>query len=92
MFITVGPEFDKGPTESHFHLESGSRLSFGITLSETNHGCSLVAYRFQLNLLEARSPSFYRFDLNREAHGLLCLSCDATFIRGPRTFVSPVCR
>ena len=68
VFITVGPEFDKGPTDSHFHLESGSRLSFGITLSETNQGCSLVAYRFQLNLPEARSPSFYRFDLNREAH------------------------
>src|ERR1035437_4180710 len=28
-FVSVGPSFDKGPTETHFHLESGARLSFG---------------------------------------------------------------
>ena len=67
-FISVGPSFDKGPTELHFHLESGSRLSFGITLRESNGRCSLVAYRFQLNLPENQSPSFYRFDLNEKAH------------------------
>jgi hypothetical protein len=67
-FISVGPSFDKGPTDSHFNLESGSRLSFGITLREGNGRCSLVGYRFQLNLPEGRSPSFYRFDLNDKAH------------------------
>ena len=66
--ISVGPSFDKGPTESHFYLESGSRLSFGITLRETNRGCSLLAYRFQLSLPEACTPSFYRFDLNDRMH------------------------
>ena len=60
--------FDKGPTQSHFHLESGSRLSFGITLREDNGRCSLIAYRFQLNLQESQSPSYYRFDLNEKAH------------------------
>src|ERR1700693_5939637 len=33
-YRTVGPSFDKRPTDSHFYLESGSRLSFGITLRE----------------------------------------------------------
>jgi hypothetical protein len=28
----------------------------------------LAAYRFQLNLPDGNSPSFYRFDLNPEAH------------------------
>jgi hypothetical protein len=68
VFISVGPSFDKGPTESHFYLESGSRLSFGVTIRDTNPGCSLVAYRFQMNLPEAFSPSFYRFDLNENEH------------------------
>jgi hypothetical protein len=66
--ISLGPSFDKGPTDSHFYLESGSRLSFGITLRESNKSCALVAYRFQLNLPAGHAPSFYRFDLNREAH------------------------
>jgi hypothetical protein len=66
--VWVGPSFDSGPTESHFYLDSGSRLSFGITLRESNSRCSLIAYRFQLNLPEAQSPSFYRFDLNDKAH------------------------
>jgi hypothetical protein len=67
-FVSVGPPFDKGPTETHFHLESGSRLSFGITLRDGNSRCSLVAYRFHLSLPEGLSPSFYRFDLNERAH------------------------
>ena len=66
--ITVGPSIDKGPTDSHFYLESGSRLSFTIVLREGNGRCSLVLYRFQLNLPEDQSPSFYRFDLRGEAH------------------------
>jgi hypothetical protein len=67
-YMTVGPSFDKGPTDSHFYFESGSRLSFGITLRGSNRRCSLVSYRFQLNLPEGCSPSFYRFDLNERAH------------------------
>ena len=80
-FISVGPSFDKGPTDSHFNLESGSRLSFGITLREGNGRCSLVAYRFQLNLPEGRSPSFYRFDLNDKA--------DETPLTEPRCHYHP---
>jgi hypothetical protein len=68
VYVSLGPSFDKGPTESHFYLESGSRLSFGITLRESGRSCSLVAYRFQLNLPEEQSPSFYRFDLNDRVH------------------------
>jgi hypothetical protein len=66
--IWVGPQFDKGATDLHFYLESGSRLSFGITLRENNGRCSLIAYRFHLSLPDNQSPSFYRFDLNKNAH------------------------
>jgi hypothetical protein len=68
VYMAVGPSFDTGPTDSHFYLASGSRLSLGITLRETNRRCSLVSYRFQLNLPEGILPSFYRFDLNEKAH------------------------
>lgn len=68
VFISLGPSFDKGPTDSHFYLESGSRLSFGITLRVIGRACSLVTYRFQLNLPQSQSPFFYRFDLNDKAH------------------------
>jgi len=43
-------------------------LSFGIILRERNGRCSLVSYRFQLNLPEGHLPSFYRFDLNDKTH------------------------
>jgi hypothetical protein len=67
--ITLGPTIDKGPTDKHFYLESESRLSFGIEIRETQGRCSLVAYRFHLSLPDRMSPSFYRFDLNKHAHG-----------------------
>jgi hypothetical protein len=66
--IALGPSFDKGPTDRHFLLKSGARLSFGLTVREANGRSSLVAYRFQLNLPEIHQPSFYRFDLNEKAH------------------------
>ena len=67
-FISLGPEFDKGPTESHYKLSSKTRLSFGITLREANGRCKLISYRFHLHLGTARGPSFFRFDLNTRAH------------------------
>ena len=67
--ITLGPTIDKGPTTQHFYLESESRLSFGIEIRETQGRCSLVAYRFHFSLPDGMSPSFYRFDLNSQAHG-----------------------
>ena len=67
--ITLGPTIDRGPTDQHFYLESESRLSFGIEIRETQGRCSLVAYRFHLSLPDGMSPSFYRFDLNPQAHG-----------------------
>lgn len=66
--ISLGPRFDKGPDDSHFYLESGSRLSFGITVRGSNAGCSLLEYRFQLSLPDSHTPQFYRFDLNDKAH------------------------
>jgi hypothetical protein len=68
VVISLGPLFDKGPTDSHFYLESNSRLSFGITLREANGRCSLIAYRFHLHLPEGSASSFYRFDLNPRPH------------------------
>ena len=66
--ITLGPTIDKGPTDQHFYLESESRLSFGIEIREKQGRCSLVAYRFHLSLPDGIAPSFYRFDLNPQAH------------------------
>jgi hypothetical protein len=66
--ITLGPEFDNGPTEMHYRFKSGARLSFGITLREANGRCSLVAYRFHLHVGGDAGPTFYRFDLNRSTH------------------------
>jgi hypothetical protein len=79
--ITYGPQIDKGPTDSHFRLESGARLSFCIILREGGGRCALVSYRFQLNLPDARSPSFYRFDLNKQAH--------ETPLQEPRSHLHP---
>jgi hypothetical protein len=68
-FITIGPQFDKEATDSHYRLKSGARLSFGMTLSEANGKCSLVAYRFHIHLGDVSGlPSFYRFDLNESRH------------------------
>src|ERR1700730_3277730 len=58
--IMLGPQFDKGPNDSQFQLESGARLSCGVELRENNGRCSLLAYRFQLNLPEGHRPSFSR--------------------------------
>ena len=66
--ISVGPQFDNGPTGSHYYLKSGSRLSFGITLKEERDQCSLIAYRFHLQLATPVGPTFYRFDLNDSPH------------------------
>ncbi len=66
--ITVGPPFDKGPTESHFKMPFGARLSFGITLREGNGACSLIAYRFHIQMGGGSKPAFYRFDLNERRH------------------------
>jgi hypothetical protein len=65
--IVVGPEFDKGPTPEHFYLDSGGRLSFGLTLRERDRGWELVAFRFHYQLPENRSPQYFRFDLNEAA-------------------------
>ncbi len=68
MQILLGPTIDKGPHDSHFCFESGSRLSFSISLREQGGHCSLLAYRFQINFPESSQLPFYRFDLNRDAH------------------------
>ena len=66
--VSLGPSIDKGPEESHFHFESGSRLSFGISLRESEGRCALLAYRFQVNFPATSPVPFLRFDLNPEAH------------------------
>ena len=67
-FIMLGPEFDTGPTDLHYRFKSGARLSFGLTLHESNGRCSMVAYRFHLHVGGNAGPTFYRFDLNRAGH------------------------
>lgn len=65
--INLGPSIDKGPTPGHFRLDSGARLSFGVTLQQSGSTSSLVAVRFHLHLPAGRSPEYLRFDLNPQA-------------------------
>ena len=68
VVINYGPSMDSGPTAQHFLFDDGARLSFGITLRETNSGSEILAYRFHLHFPDGSSPQFIRMDLNRESH------------------------
>jgi hypothetical protein len=70
--IVLGPGFDKGLTPQHFHFDSGARLSFALTLRESDGGSQLVGFRYHYQLPDqapaSASPGFLRFDLNEAAH------------------------
>jgi hypothetical protein len=66
--IELGPSFDKGDSETHFHFPSGARLSFGITLRRQGAGGVLIAYRFCLKLPVSSSVDCFLFNLNPMAH------------------------
>jgi hypothetical protein len=66
--IALGPTFDKGPTNGHFHFESGGRLSFGLTLREHDRGSQLVSFRYHYHFPDGASPKYLRFDLNQASH------------------------
>ena len=66
--IELGPAFDKGDTETHFHFPSGARLSFGITLRKQGSAALTVAYRFCLRLPASSGTECFIFNLNREPH------------------------
>jgi hypothetical protein len=67
-WIALGPQIDKGSTPQHFHFDSGARLSFGLTVRELDGGSQLVAFRFNYHRSEARTPEYFRFDLNKAPH------------------------
>jgi hypothetical protein len=67
-YIALGPSVDKGPTPSHFRFESGSRLSFGLTLAEEGRGSRLVSFRYHYQLPDGMVPAYLRFDLNKNLH------------------------
>jgi len=79
--ITLGPSIDKETTEDHIHFESGSRLSFGITIREVAGSSELVSYRFHHAFTSGHSPAFLRFDLNGEEH--------SEPLREPRSHLHP---
>ena len=66
--IALGPSIDKGPTDQHLHLDSGSRLSFLLVVREAAGTSELVSFRFHFHFPEGHSPVYLRFDLNRDAH------------------------
>lgn len=67
--IALGPTFDNGPTSEHFHLDSGARLSFGMTVRDLDRRRSqLVSFRYHYQLPAARYPAYLRFDLNNAPH------------------------
>lgn len=66
--ITFGPRIDKGDTSTHFHLDSGARLSFGIVVQDGKDYSTLLEYRFHLQTTGEASFPFIRFDLNPRRH------------------------
>lgn len=65
--IVLGPPTDKGLSDTHYRLDSGARLSFGITLRSEANQSRLVSYRFHYVFKDGHSPQFIRFDLNSTA-------------------------
>jgi hypothetical protein len=66
--IGLGPTFDKGDTETHFHFPSGARLSFGVTLRNQANTGVLVAYRFVLKFPLTSGVDSFLFHLNPKRH------------------------
>jgi len=66
--ILLGPSIDKGPSEEHINLDSGSRLSFLVAVKEGPSGSELVTFRFHLQFSNGHSPAYLRFDLNSSGH------------------------
>lgn len=66
--ILLGPSIDKGPSQAHINLDSGSRLSFSIALRDRPTGSELVSFRFHLQFADGHSPPYLRFDLNSATH------------------------
>jgi hypothetical protein len=66
--IELGPTFDKGDSETHFHFPSGARLSFGVTLRKQGMAGVLVAYRFCLKFPSSSGVDCFLFNLNPKAH------------------------
>jgi len=66
--IELGPAFDKGDTDTHFHFRSGARLSFGVTLRRQGTGALLIAYRFCLKFPANSRVDCFLFNLNPKRH------------------------
>ena len=62
--IEMGPQIDSGPDGAgYFRFDSGARLSFGITLTDSGKNCGLLSYRFHFVFPAGHNPEFIRFDL-----------------------------
>lgn len=66
--LLLGPAIDRGSTSQHFHLDSGARLSLGLTLREVERGSQVVSYRYQFVFPDGQSPQYLRFDLLDAPH------------------------
>ena len=64
VYIVLGPQIDKGPSDGHFKFDTGARLSFGITLRRQRKKAALHSYRFHYAFPDGHSPAFIRFDLS----------------------------
>jgi len=84
--IVLGPTTDKGLTAEHFVFDSGSRLSFSITVREEGKKSLLLAYRFHYQLPDGAMPAFLRFDLINRAHERASMSRAATCLLGLTKF------
>ena len=68
VLINLGPTVDRGPEPHHFHLSSGARLSFGITVARDGSKGRLISYRFDYRQDKAPRLPFMRFELRESSH------------------------
>lgn len=66
--IVLGPTIDRGPDPTHFYLQSGSRLSFGITLEPEGSLTRLLSYRFDYRSDAPIQLPLVRFELRDSPH------------------------
>ncbi|HZI13653.1 MAG TPA: hypothetical protein VE153_24965 [Myxococcus sp.] len=68
--LSVGDvrNFKRDPQLPHFTRSDGGWFDFQLLVREDSSGLEIVAYDFELRLVENRQVSFLRFDVNPPGH------------------------
>jgi len=87
--LSVGDvrNFKRDPQLPHFTRSDGGWFDFQLLVREDSSGLEIVAYDFELRLVENRQVSFLRFDVNLRAH--LHLNSDDDGMAVPAPILTP---